>query len=200
MSRPSSPILVSSRDSTPTPPTAPDEVQRQIQIFRGRRIALMATVTVRTPSPPSSLPNERTSDGLDQAVRGRMTTTTITPTLTQIQQNILEDTRMYQEEWIEELTDAQGAMYSRTFAHAAMISHWATMFHEPISNMIVNFAATPSIAIPVLRSGLTFSFPFLLSHVPNRLPILSHHPVTYFPFSPSCDPFHDSFLLSMTHS
>jgi len=81
-----------------------------------------------------------------------MTTTTITPTLAQIQQNMLEDTRIYQEERIDELMDAQGAMYSRTFAHAAMISHWATMFHKPISNMIVNFAATPSIAIPAIRN------------------------------------------------
>jgi len=31
-----------------------------------------------------------------------------------------------------------------------MISHWATMFDEPISTMLVNFRATPSIAIPAL--------------------------------------------------
>ena len=33
----------------------------------------------------------------------------------------------------------------------------------------------------LLRSGLTFSFPFPLSHVPNRLPTLSHRLVTHFP-------------------
>ena len=34
----------------------------------------------------------------------------------------------------------------------------------------------------LLRSGLTFSFPFLLSNVPSCLPTLSHHLVTHFPF------------------
>jgi len=81
-----------------------------------------------------------------------MTTTTITPTLAQIRRNAMEEAREYQDEWIEELADDDGARYSRTFTHAAMISHWATMFHEPISNMIVNFAATPSIAIPAIRN------------------------------------------------
>jgi len=81
-----------------------------------------------------------------------MTTTAVTPTLAQIRQNVMEDARTYQDERIEELTDANGAMYSRTFAHAAMISHWATMFHEPVSTMIVNFSATPSIAIPAIRN------------------------------------------------
>jgi len=33
-----------------------------------------------------------------------------------------------------------------------MISHWATLFHEPISTMLTNFRSTPSIAIPTVRN------------------------------------------------
>ena len=79
-----------------------------------------------------------------------MTTTPVLPSAERIRQNIMEDARDYQDERIEELTDERGAAYSRTFTHAAMISHWATMFDEPVSTMIVNFRATPSIAIPAL--------------------------------------------------
>jgi len=79
-----------------------------------------------------------------------MTTTPILPSAAQIRQNIMEDARDYQDQRIEELTDDLGAAYSRTFTHAAMISHWATMFEEPVSTMLVNFRATPSIAIPAL--------------------------------------------------
>jgi len=150
MSRPSSPILVSSRDSTPSPPTSPDEVERQIQLFRGRRLVLTTALRVQTPSPPSNSPDEWTSDGLDQAVHGRMTTTTITLTTAQIRRNAMEDARTYQDERIEELTNEDGARYMRTFTHAAMISHWATMFEELISTMITNFSAIPSIAIPAI--------------------------------------------------
>ena len=81
-----------------------------------------------------------------------MTTTTIALTTTQIRRNAMEDARTYQDERIEELTNEDGARYTRTFTHAAMISHWATMFEEPISNMITNFSATPSIAIPAIRN------------------------------------------------
>jgi len=44
-----------------------------------------------------------------------------------------------------------------------------------------------SSAPDLLHSELTFSFPFLLFHVPNCLPILSYHLVTYFPFLSPCD-------------
>jgi len=33
-----------------------------------------------------------------------------------------------------------------------MIAHWATLFHEPVSTMLVNFRSTPSIAIPAIRN------------------------------------------------
>ena len=79
-----------------------------------------------------------------------MTTGTVALTPAQIRRNVMEDARTYQDERIEELTDEEGAMYLRTFMHAAMISHWAGMFHEPISNMIINFSATPSITIPAI--------------------------------------------------
>jgi len=81
-----------------------------------------------------------------------MTTTTAVLTPAQIWRNVMEEAREYQDEWIEELTDENGAAYSRTFMHAAMISHWATMFNEPISVMIGNFSSTPSIAIPAIRN------------------------------------------------
>jgi len=64
----------------------------------------------------------------------------------------MEDAREYQDERIEELTDDLGAAYSRVFMHAAMISHWSTLFHEPVSTMLTNFRATPSIAIPAVRN------------------------------------------------
>jgi len=64
----------------------------------------------------------------------------------------MEDAWEYQDERIEELTDQLGATYSRTFMHATMIAHWATMFHEPVSAMITNFSATLSIAIPTLAN------------------------------------------------
>jgi len=79
-----------------------------------------------------------------------MTTTTAALTPAQIRCNIMEEAREYQDERIEELTDEAGATYSRTFTHAAMISHWATLFDEPVSTMLVNFRDTPSIAIPAV--------------------------------------------------
>jgi len=81
-----------------------------------------------------------------------MTTTAVALTPAQIRQNIMEDARDYQDERIERLTDENGAAYSHTFMHAAMISHWATLFHEPVSTMLVNFRDTPSIAIPAVRN------------------------------------------------
>jgi len=81
-----------------------------------------------------------------------MTTTTSALTPAQIRQNIMEEAREYQDERIERLTDEDGAAYSRTFMHAAMISHWATMFEEPVLHMIINFSTTPSIAIPAIRN------------------------------------------------
>ena len=79
-----------------------------------------------------------------------MTTTPIQLTTAQIYQNVMEDAREYQDERIEELSDKLGTAYSRMFTHAAMILHWATMFDEPVSTMLVNFCATPSIAVPAL--------------------------------------------------
>jgi len=79
-----------------------------------------------------------------------MTTTVVTPTLEQIHLNVMEEAREYQDEQIEELTNQDGARYSRMFMHAAMIAHWATLFREPVSTMLTNFAATPSIAIPAV--------------------------------------------------
>ena len=81
-----------------------------------------------------------------------MTTTTIALTLAQIRRNVMEEAREYQDEWIEELTDKDGAVYSRMFMHAAMISHWAAMFQEPVSTMLINFSSMPSIAIPAIRN------------------------------------------------
>ena len=157
MSRPSSPILVSSCDSTPSPSSSSDaenvEMNRRIRLHR-----LRTSHTRITPSPPSSSPDERTNDGaLGFVIRAsrtsrRMTTTTVTLTAAQIRQNAMEDAHEYQDERIDELTDELGAAYSRTFMHAAMISHWANMFEEPVSAMLVNFHATPSIAIPALAN------------------------------------------------
>lgn len=64
----------------------------------------------------------------------------------------MEEAREYQDKRIKMLMDHDGATYSRTFMHATMIAHWATLFHEPVSTMLVNFSATPSIAIPAVRN------------------------------------------------
>jgi len=74
------------------------------------------------------------------------------PTLEQICANIMEDACEYQDKRIKELTDQLGTAYSRTFMHAAMIAHWATLFHKLVSTMIINFSATPSITIPAVRN------------------------------------------------
>ena len=81
-----------------------------------------------------------------------MSTTVVTLTAEQIHQNALEDIRDYHDERIEELAPRDAQTYSRTFMHAAMIAHWATLFHEPVATMIINFRATPSIAIPAVRN------------------------------------------------
>ena len=81
-----------------------------------------------------------------------MSTTVVTLTPEQIHLNDMEEAREYQDGRIEELTDQDGARYSRTFMHAAMIAHWGTLFHAPISTMLENFRATPSIAIPAVRN------------------------------------------------
>jgi len=122
-----------------------------------RRIRLHRLRTARpqfTPSPPSSSPDERTNDGaLGLVVRTpRMSTTVVAPTEERIRQNALEDTRDYHDERIEELAPMDAQTYSRMFMHAAMISHWSTLFREPISTMLTNFRATPSIAIPAVRN------------------------------------------------
>jgi len=54
--------------------------------------------------------------------------------------------------WIDELSNHDGVQTSCTAMHATMISHWAMMFNAPISDMIINFSATPSIAIPMLTN------------------------------------------------
>jgi len=64
----------------------------------------------------------------------------------------MEDACDYQDERIDELMDQLGAAYSRTFMHVAMIAHWATLFYEPVSTMLTNFSATPSIAIPTVHN------------------------------------------------
>ena len=81
-----------------------------------------------------------------------MSTTTIVPTAAQIRQNVLEEAREYQDERIEELPLRDAQIYSHTFMHTAMISHWATLFREPISTMLTNFRSTPSIAIPAVQN------------------------------------------------
>jgi len=78
--------------------------------------------------------------------------TTVALTTEQIRQNIMEDAQEYQDEWIEELTNDLRAAYSQMFMHAAMIAHWATLFHKPVSTMLTNFSNTPSIAIPTVRN------------------------------------------------
>jgi len=107
-----------------------------------------------TPSPPSSSPDERTNNGtLGLVVHApRMSTTVVTLTAEQIRQNALDDVRDYHDGRIEELASMDAQTYARTFMHAAMISHWATLFHEPVSTMLVNFRSTPSIAIPAVRN------------------------------------------------
>jgi len=79
-----------------------------------------------------------------------MTSVALTPE--QIRRNIVEDAREYQDLRIEELTAEEGTAYSHVFMHAAMISHWATLFREPVSTMLTNFRSTPSIAIPAARN------------------------------------------------
>jgi len=81
-----------------------------------------------------------------------MTTTPILLTAAQVRQNNMEDAREYQDERIDELAAQDGATYSRTFMHAAMIAHWASLFHKPVSTMLTNFWSTPSIAIPAVRN------------------------------------------------
>jgi len=107
-----------------------------------------------TPSPPSSSPDERTNDGtLGLVVRTpRMSTSAVTLSAERIRQNDLDDTREYHDERIDELSPADAQTYSQTFMHAAMISHWATLFREPVSTMLTNFRSTPSIAIPAVRN------------------------------------------------
>jgi len=94
MSCPSTPIYVSSRDSTPSPSSSSDSenaaMNRQIRSHRAQ---------------------------------GCMTMTTNVLTIAQICHNTMEEAREYQDEWIDELSDEAGATYSRTFMHAAMISH-----------------------------------------------------------------------------
>ena len=79
-----------------------------------------------------------------------MTTTTLSLTAAQIQRNAMEDTREYHDAWIDELSDAVRVSYLHMFMHSAMIGHWATTFNAPISDLIQNFANTPSITIPAL--------------------------------------------------
>ena len=110
-----------------------------------------------TPSPPSSSPDERTNDGTlgfvarTPRIGGRMSTATVTLTAAQICQNTMEDARDYHDERIEELATLDAQTYSRTFMHAAMIAHWVTLFHDTVLTMLVNFRATPSIAIPAVH-------------------------------------------------
>jgi len=81
-----------------------------------------------------------------------MTTTATVLTTAQIHRNVMEDAWEYQDKRIEELSARDSQTYSCTFMHAAMISHWATLFREPISTMLTNFRSTPSIAIPAVRN------------------------------------------------
>jgi len=160
MSRPSSPILISSRDSTPSPSSASDveneEMNRRIRFHRLRATRFRGFRG--TPSPPSSSPDERTNDGtlglVARAPRtgGHMSTTAVTLTMEQIRQHAMDNVREDHDERIEELALMDAQTYSRVFMHAAMISHWATLFHEPVSTMLENFRATPSIAIPAVRN------------------------------------------------
>jgi len=146
-------LRTSYASETHAPSSSPDsgnaEMNHRIRLHR------LCTARVRvTPSPPSSSPDERTNDGtLGLVVRTpRMSTSVVALTADQIHQNALDDTREYHDERIDELAPTDTQIYSRTFMHAAMISHWATLFHESVSTMIVNFRATPSIAIPAVRN------------------------------------------------
>jgi len=152
MSRPSLPILVSSRDSTPSSSSESKNavMNLHLRVHCARRVL--------TPSPPSSSPDEHTNDSTLGLVictprsGGHMSTAVVLPSAEQIHQNIMEDAREYQDQHIEELMDDLGATYSRTFMHATMISHWVTLFREPVSTMLTNFQSTPSIAIPAVRN------------------------------------------------
>jgi len=81
-----------------------------------------------------------------------MTTTAVVPTEAQIRQHAMEDAREYHDERIEGLAVTDTQTYARMFMHVAMISHWSTLFREPVSTMLTNFRATPSIAIPAVRN------------------------------------------------
>jgi len=135
--------------SSSSPDTENAEMNHRIRLHRLRTARSRVT-----PSPPSSSPDERTNDGaLGLVVRTpRMSTTVVALTAERIRQNALEDTREYHDERIDELAITDAQTYSRMFMHAAMISHWSTLFHEPVSTMITNFRATPSIAIPAVRN------------------------------------------------
>lgn len=135
-----------------------------------------------TPSPPLNSPDEHTSTGPDvdenvammHAIRvhhahGRMSPSAIALTQAQIQQNEMEDTREYHDEWIDQLSNAKGAARSHTAMHGAMIGHWATTFNTSVSDLLQNFANTPSITIPMLAN-----FPPPPHISPIALPILEY--------------------------
>ena len=134
---------------SPSPDSENAEMNHRIRLHRLRTARSRVT-----PSPPSSSPNKRTNDGtLGLVVRTpRMSTSVVTFSAEQIRQNALDDTREYHDERIDELALTDAQTYSRTFMHAAMIAHWATLFREPVATMIINFRATPSIAIPAVRN------------------------------------------------
>jgi len=156
--------------SSPSPSSSSDAENEEMNCHIRLHCLRASRIRRTTPSPPSSSPDERTNDGtlglVFQAPRtgGHMTTSATILTAEQIRQNAMADAVDYHDERITELAVVDARTYSRTFMHAAMISHWATLFHEPISTMLTNFRSTPSIAIPAVRNldPLRFSPPLLV--------------------------------------
>ena len=111
-----------------------------------------------------------------------MATTISNLTAAQICQNAIENMWEYYDERIEELTSNLGTIYLCTFMHVAMISHWATMFNEPVLTMLTNFRTIPSTAIPVLAHIASPSvFPFTSGLSNTDLNIVDKEPELVYP-------------------
>src|SRR5712691_8510194 len=131
MSCPSTPIFVPSRSSTPSP-----------------------SPTLAPVPPPTTDLNDMMNCLIQQhrrcghATRGRMAATPLTQA--QIRHNALEDAREYHEECSEHLTDDYQQGFRYAAGHGAMIGHWSNLHAAPVSEVLLAFASTPSITLPML--------------------------------------------------
>src|SRR5260221_9193152 len=62
----------------------------------------------------------------------------------------MEDTREYHEEHSEHLTNDYQRGFRYAAGHGAMIGYWSNLHTAPVSKVLLAFALTPSIAIPML--------------------------------------------------